>query len=218
MTNEVNITFTGYKPVAHLHWDTKFWRTDEERKELAKDQVRRGITAALRNEGIFEDEITWLSAYDEVADWLQDNKEKGLFLCGDCGTGKTLLARHVLIPILKFLNPVPSYKGIDHQTNIYWGNARDMAELVKEGVDLNFSEYGVIMIDDIGTESVSFNYGERVNAFFELVDYAERFGKFLVITSNLTKQEIIEKYGERTLDRLRKLCRLVQFKGESLRV
>lgn len=75
----------------------------------------------------------------------------------------------------------------------------------------------IIYIDDIGTESLSVKYGEKRMTFPELVDEAEKKGKLLIITTNLSLSEIKEKYGERTLDRLRAITTPIVFKGESLR-
>ena len=35
--------------------------------------------------------------------------------------------------------------------------------------------------------------------------------------NNLTEQQILDRYGERTMDRLAHLCRTIHFEGESLR-
>lgn len=34
---------------------------------------------------------------------------------------------------------------------------------------------------------------------------------------NLTREQLLRRYGERTFDRLTRLCRPVKFEGESLR-
>ena len=75
----------------------------------------------------------------------------------------------------------------------------------------------IIYIDDIGTENLSVKYGEKRLVFPELVDEAEKKGKLLIITTNLSLSELSEKYGERTIDRLRAITTSVLFKGESLR-
>jgi len=207
---KLDLNFIGYKPICQLRWDD-VCSCQEDAKKIAKDQVWRGILAALHTEGIRDDDIVWLGAYDEVADWLANNQNKGLFLSGDPGTGKTVLANFVLRPILEYLLQASGY---GRQTTIDCMTARQMAQYMKDDVQWIFRDTGAIIIDDVGTESTTFNFGEQINAFFELVDFAEREGKLLVLTSNLTKQEIIEKYGERTFDRLRKLCRLVVIKNE----
>lgn len=75
----------------------------------------------------------------------------------------------------------------------------------------------IIYVDDIGTESLSVKYGEKRLAFAELADETEKKGKLLIITTNLSIDELREKYGERTIDRLKAITRTVLFSGESLR-
>ena len=84
-------------------------------------------------------------------------------------------------------------------------------------------------MDDIGTENLSVKYGEKRLAFAELTDEAEKKGKLLILTTNLSIDELREKYGERTVDRLRAITKTVLvdrlraitktvlFTGESLR-
>lgn len=76
----------------------------------------------------------------------------------------------------------------------------------------------IIYVDDIGTENLSVKYGEKRLAFAELADEAEKKGKLLILTTNLSIDELREKYGERTIDRLRAITRTVLFSGESLRI
>ena len=75
----------------------------------------------------------------------------------------------------------------------------------------------IIYIDDVGTENLSVKYGEKRLAFAELADEAEKKGKLLILTTNLTIEELREKYGERTIDRLRAITKTVLFSGVSLR-
>ena len=46
---------------------------------------------------------------------------------------------------------------------------------------------------------------------------AEKRGKLLMLTTNLSLEEISQKYGERTMDRLVAITRRVKFEGNSLR-
>ena len=75
----------------------------------------------------------------------------------------------------------------------------------------------IIYIDDVGTENLSVKYGDKRLAFAELADEAEKKGKLLILTTNLTIDELREKYGERTIDRLRAITKTVLFSGVSLR-
>ena len=75
----------------------------------------------------------------------------------------------------------------------------------------------IICIDDLGTEEVAVNFGNRRMAFAEIADAAEKEGKLLIITTNMTIDQFREKYGERVIDRLRVLTKSVVFLGDSLR-
>lgn len=74
-----------------------------------------------------------------------------------------------------------------------------------------------LLIDDIGTESVINDYGEKHDLVSELIDRAEKTKRLLILTTNLTPSEIGERYGLRTLDRLRSIVKSVKSIGDSLR-
>lgn len=162
----------------------------------AKDLLKRGLNYFTQNNGI------WLSEYEQIAEWLSDNKGKGLLCIGNCGRGKTLICEKV-IPVL-----------LNHYcrkiVNCY--DAQQMNSKLDE-----VKRFHIIYIDDVGTENISVKYGEKRIAFAELVDEAEKKGKMLIITSNLSTDDIQLKYGERVLDRLKAITKVVLFEGESLR-
>ena len=46
----------------------------------------------------------WQPEYEEVAEWLTDNKGRGLWLCGECGRGKTLRGAMILPVLFNFFH------------------------------------------------------------------------------------------------------------------
>ena len=140
--------------------------------------------------------------YRPIVEWMTDNKGKGLLITGSCGLGKTLIAKHIL--------PLLIRDSCRRVINIF--TAQELNTKIDEILKLH-----TIYIDDIGTESVSKIYGNVRCTFSELCDAAEQRGKLLMITTNLTASELEEKYGERTLDRLRAITKFVAFSGASLR-
>lgn len=140
--------------------------------------------------------------YRPIVEWMTDNKGKGLLITGSCGLGKTLIAKHIL--------PLLIRDSCRRVINIF--TAQELNTKIDEILKLH-----TIYIDDIGTESVSKIYGNVRSTFSELCDAAEQRGKLLMITTNLTASELEEKYGERTLDRLRAITKFVAFSGKSLR-
>lgn len=140
--------------------------------------------------------------YRPIVEWMNDNKGRGLLMTGRCGLGKTLIGKHILPLLLQ-------------------DACRRIVTIVNsQELNTNIDEIltrHIIYIDDIGTEEVSKVYGNVRCTFSELCDAAEQKGKLLIISTNLTASELKEKYGERTLDRLRAITKFVPFIGESLR-
>ena len=161
----------------------------------ARDVLWRELQAELG------DDAQWLPEYDEVAAWLTDNQGKGLLCMGDCGRGKTLITNRILPRLFQRIGKVlhihTAIELLDHYPEI--------------------SPYKHICIDDMGTEPDAKRFGESHNYISELIDLAERKEKLLIISTNLNKEEILQRYDLRTFDRLRSLCTRVVFKGESLR-
>lgn len=147
-------------------------------------------------------EFVWQPEYDEVVKWFENNQGRGLFLFGDCGRGKSLLSRYVIPAILlKYMKRVVSVYDIQEM------NAK-IDEVMKKHI---------ISLDDIGTEELSVNYGNKRLAFAEIMDSVEKHGKLVIVSTNLKKDTIIERYGERIYDRIISTTYRIEFKGNSLR-
>lgn len=144
----------------------------------------------------------WLPEYDEVADWLADNKGLGLLCMGNCGRGKTTICLQVLPCIMQYY----------FHRIVTICLAREMNRHYEE-----LMQRHLLVIDDVGREEPYQEYGNHFNLFPDFVDDCERKGKFLITNTNCTKQQLAEKYGERTLSRLKATTRLVVFGGEDLR-
>lgn len=148
------------------------------------------------------DNAKWLKEYDDVASWLENNGGRGLLCYGNCGRGKSLICWKI-IPLL-----------LNHYCHkiVSCYDSQQMNSDI-DGVKANH----LIYIDDVGTENISIKYGEKRLAFSEIVDEAEKRGKLLIATTNLSLDELAQKYGERTMDRLVAITKRVKFIGESLR-
>jgi DNA replication protein DnaC len=141
-----------------------------------------------------------LPEYDEVIKWMSDTEGKGLFLLGNCGRGKSIIITGVLPLIFnakigKILKPIPARKL--HTVTEY--------------------KSPFIVIDDIGTEEIINDYGTKIDAVENAIFEAEDDLKLLLLTSNLDASAIKERYGDRIYDRIRRLCKVVFMRGDSLR-
>ncbi len=171
-----------------------------ERVELAVPHARGLLWQGLRH--LVGAGAQWLPEYEHVARWLAGNGGLGLMAMGNCGRGKTLLVGRVvpLVIHMAVRRIVAPYSALD---------MNDRPDEVKSR--------HLVYIDDVGTEGVSVRYGVRRLVFPEVVDEAEKRGHLLLCSTNLTPDELRQRYGERTLDRLRAIVRPVAFSGASLR-
>jgi len=147
-------------------------------------------------------QFIWQPEYEEVVKWLEDNQGRGLLLFGDCGRGKSILARYVIPAILlKYHRKVVSVYDVNEM------NAK-LDEVLKKHI---------ISLDDIGTEEVVNNFGNKRLAFAEIMDAAEKYGKLVIISTNLKGEKLADRYKDRVLDRIIATTKKIEFKGESLR-
>jgi DNA replication protein DnaC len=141
--------------------------------------------------------------YKEVGAWLEDNQSKGLFLYGSCGTGKSQLARLVIPSIL--LNYCRLIVSVFDATALN----KKPDEIISKHI---------ICLDDVGCESKdTVLYGQHRLPLAELLDACEKRGKLFIGTSNLNVHELLDRYGERTLDRIKSMTKRILFTGDSFR-
>mgnify|MGYP002869193919 CR=1 FL=1 len=169
----------------------------------AKNVLLRGLKYYIG------DNAQWLDKYDEVADWLADNKCRGLLFSGDNGLGKTVICAKIIPAIFKYYL----------KAEYFSVNAVKLGECYRNDLDHYNLVYSCdpIIIDDVGVESIVSDYGEKHDLFSEVVDDAEKKGRLMIITTNLSTDELSERYGRRTVDRLKAITRAIRIDGDSLR-
>lgn len=140
--------------------------------------------------------------YAEVADWLYCNDGKGLLIYGNCGLGKSLLISKIL----------PACCAAIHA--IILGKCYSAYDLARPEVLNVVRCRRVVVLDDIGTESWG-NFHEPAVPI--VVDGLEKNDGLLVATTNLTGEQMYDRYGERVVDRIAKLCKIVHLEGTSFR-
>ena len=141
----------------------------------------------------------YLPEYDKVVDWLNDNKSKGLLLAGNVGRGKSVILNGV-IPII--------YKAVY--------NVELKPEIAKKITEVKTTRYSCV-IDDIGTEEIIKDYGNRIDPVEYLISDCEDNARLLILSTNLNDANLKKRYGVRVVDRINRLCRLIIFQGKSFR-
>lgn len=168
-------------------------------------------------------------AYDALMEYFTHNPEflnrnksysfdKGLFLFGNIGCGKTLMMK------MFSKNLKANYKVI---------NCRHIASDFAMSGDESLSKYVEIQpanfynkkpsllgvcFDDIGTEPDKKYFGMDVNVILEVMLRRYDRGDFFRThaTTNLTPDEIKTRYGERLISRFREMFNLITFHADSI--
>lgn len=146
------------------------------------------------------DSFWYHSEYDILSDYLADNQGKGLMLQGNIGTGKTMFVEFVYKPFLRvFYN-----KGLHSYT------AEDLnnTEVAEEMCQMR-----QLFIDDLGREKRAKSYGTELSYMDKIADNLEKKHSFLICTTNLSTAELIERYGERAVDRMKAYMFWANFGG-----
>lgn len=156
-----------------------------------------------------------LPEYNQIVRWMTDTKGKGLFLSGDCGRGKSVIIIGI-IPILLRMKRYITYPVQAQEFESECPFRNNIGYAPKTNLDYLIATKFPI-IDDLGAEIRVNNYGEKYEGFNRIIDAAEARLKPMFISSNLSREQLLDRYGERAFDRARRLCKYIEFKGESLR-
>lgn len=157
----------------------------------------------------------------------RESKGKGILLTGGVGCGKSHLAAAICNQVIADFDSEKMVKQrfsdvhlerccpVRFQSSVeLYSSLRQ--EMKSGGETLKkCKESPLLILDDLGAERGSGWVTERL---FELVDY--RMGNKLpmVITTNLTAQQLSYTFGERIMDRVRSMCCLVELSGASKRM
>lgn len=192
------------------------------------DELANAIYAAYKaevlsrgNQLIFDDETR--QHIRSAAEWLADPHGKfGMMLQGLYGNGKTTLMTAICNLINYLYDTAVSSKSI----SIRIIEAKEIARLgshdeTRKSYENLFNE-DLLAIDDLGEEPPEIiNYGMVYTPVKDLLLERYRRQKFTIVSTNLinTKDDpqIKAQYGERVVDRIREMMKIVVFRNESYR-
>ena len=143
-------------------------------------------------------------------------KPENLLLIGNTGTGKT----HVSTSIAKALIESGYEVLYDSAQNIMTAFEQDKFKSgysQYEPKSSKFLECDLLIIDDLGTEAIYKNV--TLEYLYLLINERQLKGKHTMITSNLSLDQIVNRYGERIASRIldNKTCFVAEFDFEDIR-
>lgn len=149
-----------------------------------------------------------------VKELLKDLSNKGLYIYGKVGTGKT----HIAYSIYKKSNEKMEECLIYNTTELLHGLRQDINKLASDKWNddqriMNFPK--IVILDDIGSEKIS----DWVAELFYLV-INKRYENMYptIFTSNLPIKDLAERIGNRTTSRIIEMCNIVELGGEDKRL
>lgn len=195
--------------------------------EITEREAANGIYSAMRaevanrrNSLIFDDDTR--RHIEQAARWLVNPDGKsGLMLMGLCGNGKTTMMRS-LARLIEYVTEATV--GYSKRSVVTMLSAKEIARMCaaadkerKEFKELFSVE--MLGIDDLGEEPKEvLSYGMVYTPLIDII--GERYDRQLttIITTNLTKEQLSEKYGVRIYDRFKETLEIVTFKNPSYRI
>lgn len=205
----------------------------KEATTLLEESYLATLKARGRSYGI--DEAT-RDAISLVARWLTGDAgsdKPSLLLYGDIGRGKTTLCSAVVRMVEQCKVSIAAYSQAnrwrlskeDKQREWDWQRtatpemitAVELAQADERELD-RIARAAVLIIDDIGIEPVEVKrYGTAITPLVDVINERYANQRCTIITTNLDDDSVIERYGDRTEDRLREMCNKIAFAGESYR-
>ena len=199
-------------------------------KKRRNEEIVKECGLELNKNAVFEKYDTKICRNEKHAETLQKLKEKlllwsekypnvkkkNILISGTPGGGKTYLTQCL------------ANKMLEKNLSVCFLSAFDMNNMFLKyhtTFDASKSSYlsplvncDVLFVDDLGTEPNIKNV--TLNYLFVVLSERERFGKPIVVSTNLLPENILDKYGERIYSRLNsKLNSLVVFvDGDDLRM
>lgn len=145
-----------------------------------------------------------------VRAWLeaagQPNARRVLVLLGRPGTGKTFAAAYAYLA--------------QRRNDAAYAKVRNVCQRFRASFGEEAADYErmlrahLLIVDELGTERGS-DVEVAQAALHDIVD--ERQGRRTILISNLSKRQFLERYDERTIDRLRECGAMREFSGQSMR-
>ncbi|MCC6755349.1 MAG: ATP-binding protein [Solirubrobacterales bacterium] len=196
-----------------LNEDNTATRCDCLEPRLAKARAS-GINSVLpkRYRGVSFDRppVTEMNPFvvGEIRSWIETMEEKfaqgrGLWLMGDTGTGKTTLAMLVSKAALERNHTVAIYSMPKLLARIRATFDAAAGEESYSDFFERICEVDLLHIDDLGAEKQTDWVLEQLYA---LVNERYERQKSIVVTTNLTQEELEQQIGPRTVSRLIEIC------------
>lgn len=196
--------------------------------QFSADQLRTIYETHLEVDEINEPVVMQICRYFANDSAFDGDLNKGLFLMGGVGVGKTTIMK-MFIKNQRFSYRVDSCRDVEANYSAY-GDEYLQKVSTNLIVAVNSDPFGHQAIgycfDDLGTESDGKHYGKGKNVMADVILnrydnklMTDQFGNPLYlhthITTNLSAAEVKTLYGSRVTDRIREMFNIIKFPGDA---
>lgn len=187
--------------------------------EDAYDNLLAYYLAEVRSRGrvfLFTEELS--AQMQLVTDWLTNSQAKPwLLLCGNCGNGKSTMAK----ALRHFFNQFPILDPIDGQPmGLVMTDAKKISVHCRreEKEFFELMKKPMLAIDDLGIEPLEVQtFGNISTPLVDVLTDRYEEQRITIITTNLTPSQIRNHYGDRIADRLNEMAEKIIFKNATYR-
>lgn len=190
--------------------------------EAIGNEIISGFTIDRDNRFLFENLIRWIHgsetmlAYDPVNQKVVRGRlNKGIYIAGPTGTGKTLALKVLSAYASAFSFPIKFSNEYDLSKvrSLNWstvGADKIVANYIETTSIESYKKDRMLCIEDLGRESLeAVSMGNRMNVLENLlVNRGDNVNVLTLITSNLPIADELTKdmYGDRVVSRLMEMC------------
>lgn len=168
---------------------------------------------------IFENKDEYKKTYKMMEDWcdkFDTTKYKNLILCGKSGVGKTFVAECICNKMMGKNRSVSFYSSF--ALNNLFLKYHTTFDQTKASLMDGILSCDLLVIDDLGSEPMLRNV--TIEYLFVLLNERLTNNKSTIVTTNLSLNQILDKYGERIFSRLcnKASSLLINFNNKDLRL